>query len=146
MFLGSFQYSIDNKGRISLPAKLRKNVNPEANDTFVMTRGIEKCIEIHPKDQWEKTVETKLNMLNTFNKLNSAFMRMYLDKAAEDSLDTQARLLIPQNLIEHAGITKDVMIIGMNKHIEVWDPVVYNQYLESQEFNFEQLANEVMNK
>lgn len=146
MFLGSFKYSIDAKGRVSLPAKLRKNVNPDANDTFVMTRGLEKCIEIHPKDLWEESVETKLNLLNPFSKNNAAFLRMYLEKASEDSLDTQARLMIPQNLIDHAGIKKDVLIIGMNKHVEIWDPEVYENYISSQELSFEQLANEVMNK
>lgn len=146
MFLGSFKYSFDSKGRVSLPAKLRKSVNQDANDTFIMTRSLEKCIEIHPKDQWEKTIETKLNMLNTFDKNNSAFMRMYLEKASEDTLDSQGRLMIPQNLIEHAGIKKDVIIIGMNKHIEIWDQDEYSTYLQAQSNSFEELAQQVMNK
>lgn len=146
MFLGSAKYSIDAKGRVSIPSRMRKNVNPEADGAFVMTRGIEKCIEVHPKDQWQKSVETKLNMLNTFNKKNVAFMRMYLEKAAEDKFDSQSRLLIPQNLIDHAGIKKDVLIIGMNKHIELWDPEEYEKYITSQDSSFEELASEVMNE
>ncbi len=146
MFLGSFKYSIDSKGRVSLPAKLRKAVNPDANDTFVMTRGLEKCIEVHPKDMWAENIEARLNMLNSFNKNHTAFLRRYLEKAAEDTLDSQARLSIPQNLIEYAGIKKEVMIIGMNKNIEFWDPEEYEKYLESQELSFEELANDVMNK
>lgn len=146
MFLGSAKYSIDSKGRVSIPSRMRKNVNPEADSTFVMTRGIEKCIEVHPKDQWQNTVETKLNLLNTFNKKNVAFMRMYLEKAAEDKFDSQSRLLIPQNLVEHAGIKKDVLIIGMNKHIELWDPEEYDKYIAAQDASFEELASEVMNE
>ena len=67
MFLGSFNYSIDAKGRISIPVKLRKFVSPDANDTFVLTRGSSQCINIYPMNYWKELVESKLDRLNTFD-------------------------------------------------------------------------------
>lgn len=143
MFIGSFTYSIDSKSRISIPAKLRKYVKPEANDTFVMTRGIAKCIDIYPYDQW-KELEEKLSTLNSFNQKEAKFLRMFLQTASEDTLDAQSRLLIPQNLIEYAGIEKEVFILGAVKKIEVWNPVIYQNYLNERPESFEEIAEEVM--
>lgn len=144
MFIGSFTYSIDSKGRVSIPAKLRKYMKPEANDTFVMVRGVDNCIVLYPFDQWKELVETKLGKLNEFNSKDSRFIRTFLQRAAEDSLDTQSRLLIPQNLIEYAGIQKEVFILGAINHIEIWNPVTYENYLNSQPDSFETIAEEVM--
>ncbi len=143
MFIGSFNFTIDAKNRISIPAKLRKHVKPEANDTFVMTRGIANCIDIYPLDQW-KELEEKLSKLNPFNARESKFLRMFLQSANEDTLDSQSRLLIPQSLIEYAGIEKDVFILGAVKKIEIWNPKTYENYLNEQPETFEQIAQEVM--
>ncbi|MFC2083879.1 division/cell wall cluster transcriptional repressor MraZ [Bacteroidota bacterium] len=144
MFLGSFKYSIDAKGRISIPARLRKFVNPEANDTFVLTRGLVKCIVIYPMDHWKQLVAGKLNRLNAFDPIDTNFLRMFLQEAAEDKLDSQSRLLIPKNLIDFAGIEREVLIIGVNQFIEVWNPEVYKSYLEANKRPYEEIAKEVM--
>ncbi|MFA8343894.1 MAG: division/cell wall cluster transcriptional repressor MraZ [Rhodothermaceae bacterium] len=145
VFLGSFTYSIDKKGRVSIPAKMRKHLNPEANETFIMTRSAtEKCIEVHPYDQWEKNIKMKIDLLNTFNKKSAAFKRFYLEMATDDKLDGQSRLTIPQNLKEFAGIEGEVYIIGVNENIEFWNPETYKEYKDSQELTFEELAQEVM--
>lgn len=144
MFKGSFTYSIDPKNRISIPARLRKSVKPEADDTFVLTRGVNKCIDIYPHDQW-LILEEKLNKLNPFNQRDAKFLRMFLSTVDEQRLDTQSRLLIPQNLIEYAGIEKEVFILGSVKKIEVWNPVIYQSYLAAQpELTYEQMAEDVM--
>lgn len=144
MFIGSFTYSIDSKGRVSIPAKLRKYVKPEANDTFVMTRGVEQCIVIYPLDQWKELVDQKLATLNEFDRKEAMFLRAFLQRASEDTLDSQSRLLVPQNLIEYAGIEKEVFILGAIKKIEIWNPAVYEKYLSSQPETFEEIAQEVM--
>ncbi|MFZ1289639.1 MAG: division/cell wall cluster transcriptional repressor MraZ [Melioribacteraceae bacterium] len=144
MFLGSFNYSIDSKGRASIPAKLRKFIDPKANDSFVMTRGTAKCIEIYPMNLWEELVNEKLKNLNSFEPNDALFLRMFLQQAAEDKLDTQARLLIPKNLIEYAQIDKDVLILGAIKRIEIWNPKIYEDYLKSSELSFEEIARKVM--
>ncbi len=144
MFLGSFNYSIDTKGRISIPARMRKFVSSESNDTFVLTRGSSKCINIYPMDYWKELVTNKLDKLNTFDPQDAKFMRMFLREAAEDRFDSQSRLLVPKKLIDFAEIEKDVLILGMNKYIEVWNPQLYEEYLQSIEDSYEEIAKEVM--
>lgn len=115
MFIGSFKYSVDAKGRVSIPAKLRKYVNPEANDTFILTRGTAQCIDVYPMDNWKELAANKLNQLNSFDPKEAMFIRMFLQEAAEDKLDTQSRLIIPKTLMEYAGIEKDIFILGAVK-------------------------------
>lgn len=143
MLKGQFKYSIDSKGRISIPAKLRKNFSPEANDTLVMTQGLGACIDIYPLDQW-LLIEQKLNRLNLFKPKDAMFLRMFLQLATEDSLDSQSRILIPQNLLDYAKIEKEVLILGALKKIEVWNPKVYEDYLRQSNQTYEQIAQEVM--
>ena len=144
MFIGSFKYSVDAKGRVSIPAKLRKYVNPEANDCFILTRGTAQCIDVYPMDQWKELVANKLTQLNTFDPKEAMFIRMFLQEAAEDKLDSQSRLLIPKNLIEYAGIEKDIFILGAVKKIELWNPEKYDEYLKDNVQSYEQIANDVM--
>ncbi|MGE5364004.1 MAG: division/cell wall cluster transcriptional repressor MraZ [Bacteroidota bacterium] len=144
MFIGSFTYSIDAKNRISIPAKLRRYVSPEANDTFFMTRSTTaKCIDLYPMDQWMKLVQ-RLEGLNQFDSKEAKFLRMYLEKATDDKMDSQSRLLLPVNLLEFAGIKKEVFVLGAIKKIELWNPDIYRAYAEEPPDTFEQIAQEVM--
>ena len=144
MFIGSFKYSVDSKGRVSIPAKLRKNLTPEANDTFILTRGTAQCIDVYPMDNWKELAANKLNQLNSFDPKEAMFIRMFLQEAAEDKLDAQSRLLIPKTLIEYAGIEKEIFILGAVKKIEFWNPEKYEAYLKENVQSYEQIANEVM--
>lgn len=146
MFVGSFKYSIDTKGRIALPAKLRKYVNPEANDTFILTRDAAKCIVIYPMDIWKKLAAEKLDRLNQFDPKEAMFIRMFLQEAAEDNLDSQSRLLIPKNLIEYAEIQNEVFILGAMNKIEVWNPDVYESYIKENLQSYEEIAKDVMKR
>ena len=143
MFRGQYLYSVDTKGRISIPAKLRKHINPEANDTVVMTQGTSKCIDIYPYDFW-LTVEAKLLELNPFDPQHMKFTRMISQKATEDVLDLQARILLPQYLLDYAGIEKEVLVLGVLRKIELWNPAVYDEYINSTEETYEQIAAKVM--
>ena len=146
MFVGSFKYSIDTKGRIALPAKMRKYVNPEANDTFILTRNSAKCIDIYPMDTWKELAAERLNKLNHFDPKEAMFIRMFLQEAAEDNLDSQSRLLIPKNLIEYAEIKNEVFILGAVKKIEVWNPDVYESYIKENLQSYEEIAKDVMKR
>lgn len=143
MFRGQYTYSVDAKGRVSIPAKLRRHVAAEANDTFVMTKGTANCIDVYPLDQWQQ-FEDKLLNLNPFKPNDARFIRMILQFATEDSLDSQSRILIPQNLIEYAKIEKEVLIIGALKKIELWNPKTYEEYLSQVPETYEQIAAQVM--
>jgi len=143
MFRGQYKYSIDAKGRISIPAKLRRHVSPEAQDTFMMTRGTQTCIDIYPLDQW-LVFEEKLSNLNQFNPDDIRFIRTILQYASEDKLDSQSRILIPQPLIEYAKIEKEVLILGALKKIEVWNPKIFEDYLSQSDKTYEEIAAKVM--
>lgn len=145
MFRGQFTYSIDSKGRISIPAKLRKHVSPEANETFVMTKGTASCVDIYPLDEWQQ-IEQKLLKLNPFNPDDAKFIRMFSQFASEDTMDSQARILVPQALIEYAKIEKEVLILGALKKIEVWNPKVYEEYINKSPESYEQIAAKVMSE
>jgi MraZ protein len=143
MFRGQFTYSIDNKGRISIPAKLRRQVSPESNDTFIITRGTAMCIDIYPLDEWQK-FEEKLLKLNSFDPVEAKFIRMISQFASDDTMDSQSRILIPQSLIKFAQIEKDVLILGALQKIEVWNPKLYEEYINKAGETYENIAAKVM--
>lgn len=144
-FKGSYEYSIDNKGRINIPAKLRKYVSPEANDTFIITRGFEKCLFVYPQDEWNK-LENSIRALSPTNPQHRFFMRVLLQQAVESQLDGQSRITIPKDLLQFASIEDEVTILGVLEHIEVWNPKEYKQYLTSQENSYEVVAQTVLQK
>ncbi len=143
MFRGQHLYTVDSKGRVSIPAKLRKQISPEANDSFVMTKGGAMCIDIYPMDQWN-ILEDKLKALNPFNNTHAKFIRMILQFATEDSLDAQSRIMIPPLLLDYAGIKKDVLVLGALKKIELWNPDVYEKYINESGETCDEIAQKVM--
>lgn len=146
MFIGSFKYSVDAKGRISIPSIFKKYVNESANETFVMTRGIVQCIDIYPQDFWREEVLTRVNQLDDFDPEEAAFKRMLFELAAEYKLDSQTRLLVPKNLLEFAGIEREVFILGQNKKIEIWNPEIYEAHKKENSKPFAEIAKQVMQK
>lgn len=142
-FKGSYMYAVDEKGRVNLPAKLRKYVSPECNDTFVLTRGFEKCLYVYPVDEWNR-LEQHLRNLSSYDPEHRRFMRTLLELASECQLDAQARLSIPQELRDYARITDEVRILGTLDKIELWDPSVYDEYKSSQTETYEEIASRVM--
>ena len=143
MFSGQFTYSIDSKGRISIPAKLRRYVSAEANDTFKIIRGTSICIDVYPYNEW-LILEEKLNRLNPFNPDEIRFKRTILQHVSEDKLDSQSRILIPQTFLEYAKIEKEVLILGVGNKIEVWNPKIFDDYMKQSDQTFEQIAAKVM--
>ncbi len=143
MFRGQFTYSMDSKGRIAIPAKLRKHISADANDTFIMTRGLSNCIDLYPLDEWQK-IEEKLLDLNSFQPDDARFLRMFVQFASEDVMDVQSRIMVSGSLISYAKIEKEVMILGALKKIEIWNPKVYEEYLNQSPQTYEEIAAKVM--
>lgn len=143
MFRGQFTYLMDSKGRIAIPAKLRKHISAEANDTFVITRGLSNCIDLYPLDEWQK-IEEKLLGLNSFQPDDARFIRMISQYATDDVMDVQSRIMVPAALINYAKIEKEVLIIGALKKIEIWNPKIYNEYLNQSPQSYEEIAAKVM--
>ena len=141
-FKGQYSYTIDLKGRINIPAKFRKTISPEANETFVLTRGLEDCIFAYPLDEWN-IIEKKLRTLPATRKEIRLYIRMTTSYATEVQFDKQGRIALPQYLIELSQITKDVLIIGTLNKLEIWSPEIYEQYLKENNQSYEDLAEKI---
>jgi MraZ protein len=144
-FKGSYAYAVDSKGRINIPAKLRKSVSPDANDTFVVTRGFEQCLFVYPLDEWN-ILEKSIRELTSSNPKHRFFMRTLLQFATETQLDGQSRITLPKELLQFAGIENEVLILGVLERIEVWNPKIYQEYLKTQPDSYEQVAQVVLQK
>lgn len=142
-FKGQAEYSVDEKGRVAIPAKMRAVLKPEAKGTFTVTRGFEQCIFLYPLDRWEE-MEAQMMSLNLYSREARNFVRLILRWAEEVTLDKQGRVVLPKPLMEYAGITDRALIIGALDHIEIWDPGTFEQYVNEQPTDYETLAEQVM--
>ena len=142
-FKGQATYSVDSKGRVAIPAKMRKALNPEANSTFTVTRGFEECIFLYPLDTW-KDMEADIAELNMYQSDTRAFVRRIMMWADEVSLDSQGRISIPNPLIEYGEIGDKALILGAFDHIEIWNPELFAAYENDQAEDYETLAESVM--
>ncbi|TAK59895.1 MAG: division/cell wall cluster transcriptional repressor MraZ [Bacteroidetes bacterium] len=127
LFTGSYIYSVDAKGRINLPSKMRKSLSPESADTFTLTFGMEHCVFVYPKDNWA-IEQQKLSKLNKYLPENRYVLRVMLEPVEETTLDAQSRIIIPQRHRDYAGIKDEVLILGMLEKIELWNPQAYEEY------------------
>lgn len=144
-FKGSYAYSVDKKGRMNIPARLRKYVSPEANDTFVITRGFEQCLFVYPLDEWSK-LEESIRQLSPTNPQHRYFTRTLLENAVESQLDGQSRIIIPTGLLHLAAIENEVLILGVLERIEIWNPNIYREYQKKQPESYENIAQTVLQK
>jgi len=144
-FLGEYEATLDPKGRFLLPAGIKKQLPGEASTHFVINRGFEKCLTLFPMTSWEP-IFGEISKLNDFDPKVREFRRYFLNGATMMELDSAGRILIPQNLKDHAGLEKDIVLVSAVNKIEIWDKTKYQQFFET--FSpeaFSTLANEVMN-
>lgn len=144
-FLGEFECKLDPKGRVMLPAGLKKQLSPDAQDRFVINRGFEKCLVLYPLNEW-KVISAEVNQLNLYAKKNREFARYFFRGASELQLDATNRLLFPKALLEYASIDKDLVLFAYSNRIEVWSKAGYDAMLGDEPENFADLAEEVMGK
>ncbi|HKL89261.1 MAG TPA: division/cell wall cluster transcriptional repressor MraZ [Salinibacter sp.] len=143
VFKGQAEYSVDSKGRVAIPAKMRDAMAPEAQETFTITRGFENCIFLYPMDRWS-SIEEEISELNMYNREARDFIRIIMMWADEVSLDGQGRISIPKSLREFADLGGSALILGAFDHIEIWDPEKFDEYLNEQPSDYETLAERVM--
>jgi len=141
--IGEYDCKMDAKGRFLVPAGLRKQLPEEQQSEFVINRGLDKCLTIFPVPVWEKEL-ARLQSRNQYVKKNRAFLRMFLNGATKVQLDGNGRALVPKRLMEHAGLTKEVVLLAQIDRIEIWDRKAYDEMMDDPEFDFEELAEEVM--
>ncbi|MCF8296387.1 MAG: division/cell wall cluster transcriptional repressor MraZ [Saprospiraceae bacterium] len=141
--IGEFECKIDAKGRIMLPAGLKRQISPDAQDKFVINRGFENCLVLYPMNEW-KEISDEVNQLNLYNKKNRDFSRYFYRGATELSLDATNRLLLPKQLLSYAKIAKELVLFAFSNRIEVWAKDVYQNLLTDEPEDFSALAEEVM--
>jgi MraZ protein len=144
-FLGEYEATLDSKSRFLLPVGFKKQLPEDGVAQFVLNRGFEKCLSLYPMKSW-KPIFAKISQLNDFDPEVRQFRRYFLNGATMVELDSAGRLLIPQNLKEHAGLDKDIVLSAAVDKIEIWDKPKYQQFFET--FSpeaFSSLAKQVMN-
>ena len=122
MFMGEYNHTVDEKGRLIIPSKFRE----ELGDEFVVTKGLDGCLFVYAPSEWT-LLEEKLKALPLTNKDARAFQRYMLAGAASVEIDKQGRILLPQSLRTFAGLEKDVVLIGVAGRIEIWNKDIYEK-------------------
>ena len=142
MLLGAHEHSIDDKNRLTLPARFRESFA----GGIVVKRGIERCLDAYRREDWVRLVESRLAPLDPLSKETRRLQRFYFAHATESNLDKQGRVMIPAPLLELAGISKDVVVVGMRNHIEIWDRETWRNELAEVEGSAEDVAERLAAK
>ena len=143
-FIGTYECKADAKGRLMIPAVLKKQLTSALQDGFVLKRAVfQPCLELYSMAEWNKLME-KVNKLNRFKKRNNDFIRRFTAGVKIVEVDTAGRLLIPKDLISFSGISKQVVLASAVTIIEIWDKDKYEQAIDDAALDFADLAEEVM--
>ena len=138
MFMGEYHYSIDEKGRLTIPAKLRY----ELGENFIVTRGLDGCLFVYPKNEWENIIQKYKELPNTKDARN--FMRFFLSGATVCEFDKQGRINISAPLTKYAELKKDCVIIGVNDRLEVWSKERWESFIDTNEDSLSDIAEELL--
>ena len=137
MFMGEYHQKIDDKGRLTLPSKLRY----ERGESFIVTRGLDNCLFIYPKEEWNQVISKYKELPNTKDARN--FMRFFLSGATEVNFDKQGRINIPMPLIKYSDLLKDCIVIGVNERLEIWSKENWDSFIENNEENLSDIADKL---
>lgn len=135
MLIGEYEHSLDVKGRLIMPAKLRADIG----EKFIITKGLDGCLFVFSQNEWSN-FESKLKELPLTNKNARDFVRFFLSGATECEIDKQGRFLIVNNLREYANITKEVIIIGVGTRLEIWNKEKWKQYNSDENISADNIA------
>ena len=135
MFIGEYEHTVDVKGRIIMPSKLRENIG----EKFIITKGLDKCLFAYSKSEWTN-FEEKLKTLPLTNKNARDFVRFFLSGAVECEIDKQGRFLVPANLRTYANIDKEIVIIGVGTRLEIWNKESWTNYSSEENISADEIA------
>lgn len=139
MFMGEYQHSIDEKGRLTIPAKFRDALG----STFVVTRGLDNCLFVYPMEEWS-VLEQKLKSLPLMKSDARAFTRFFFSGATECELDKQGRVNIPNTLVDYAKLAKDCVVLGVSNRVEIWSKEIWENYFQTSEDSFNEIAEKLV--
>jgi MraZ protein len=140
MLLGEHEHSLDDKNRLTLPAKLRAAFE----DGVVVTRGLDGCLFAYPRAEWEQMAD-RIKRLDPLRSQARLMQRHFFAGAAQGELDRQGRLVLPPALIEHAGLTREITVAGVHDHLEIWDRAKWREQLREVEGRAEDVAERLAN-
>lgn len=135
MFMGEYHHTIDEKGRLTIPSKLRYELGEE----FIVTRGLDNCLFVYPKNEWNNIVTKYKELPNTKDARN--FMRFFLSGATVCEFDKQGRINISTPLTKFANLKKDCIIIGVNDRLEIWSKENWDTFIDENESNLSEIAD-----
>ena len=136
MLLGAYDHTLDDKNRLTLPAKFRQSFA----EGVVVTRGLDGCLYAFRRADWDRLVESRLATMDPLSKEGRRIQRFFFAGASEAELDKQGRVMIPAQLIEHAKLGKEVVIAGVNDRLEIWDRAAWRKELAEVEGSAEDVA------
>jgi MraZ protein len=136
MLLGAHEHTIDDKNRLTLPARFRQAFA----DGVVITRGLDGCLYAFRRPDWDRLVESQLATLDTLSQEGRRINRFFFSGASETELDKQGRVMLPRELIEHAGLGREVVVAGVNDRLEIWDRAAWRKELAEVEGSAEHVA------
>ena len=143
-FIGTYQCKADEKGRIMLPVSLKKQLSDKLKNGFVIKRAVfNSCLELYPLKEWDELM-LRINKLNRFNKKNIDFIRRFTAGVKQIDIDISGRILIPRDLINHAKISKDIVVSSAVNILEIWDKSLYEEAIDDAKGDFGNLAEDVM--
>ncbi|MFA9289712.1 MAG: division/cell wall cluster transcriptional repressor MraZ [Solirubrobacteraceae bacterium] len=142
--IGSFECSLDTKGRLAIPVGIKKLLDDCIKEGFILKRSVfQPCLELYPIKEWE-VVMAKVNLLNRFNKKNNDFIRIFTAGVKHIEFDKTGRIQINKDLVQFASLKKDIVLTSAINIIEIWDKELYENAIQSEVKNFASLAEEVM--
>ena len=141
MFIGEYHHTIDEKGRMIIPAKFREELGPN----FIVTRGIESCLFVYSYENWTK-ITNKLSSLPFTQKDARVFNRFFLSGATELELDKQGRINLPTPLVQYASLTKDCVVIGTGDRLEIWSDELWSELFNSTKDSMSDIAENLFSE
>ena len=142
MLLGAHDHTIDDKNRLTLPAKFREAFQ----DGVVVTRGLDGCLYAYRRPDWDRLVESRLATMDPLSKEGRRIQRFFFSGASESDLDKQGRVMIPAQLLEHAKLGREVVVAGVHDHLEIWDRAAWREHLKQVEGSAQDVAERLAAK
>jgi MraZ protein len=142
--IGTYECKVDAKGRVLLPAPLKKQLASSLQNGFVLKRSVfQPCLELYPMEEWDLMMK-KINKLNRFVKKNNDFIRRFTAGVKVVEIDALGRLLISKDLVDYASVFKDVVFSSAVNIVEIWDKELYEKSIDGEDMDFADLAEDVM--
>jgi len=142
MFLGEYEHTLDEKSRLTLPAKFRDSFP----DGLVLTRGMDGCVNAYARADWDQLVESRLASLDPLSRDDRMIQRHFFSGAAEATADRQGRVMVPPALVKHAALGREVVVAGVFDHLEIWDRPAWRAHVKDAEGRAEDVAERLAAK